>query len=327
MTFTPQVTMVAPPDAAAWDALVGSSDEASVFHPSAWARLWTSEWPNARWEALVISSAAAGNAPRYDAALGMIVRDGLLGRRVMAMPWGTYGGPLVRRDHPDPGTARRVLLAAFAERVRGAMVAELTWPEGHRDDLPRGLDAREGFTQVRGLASDFALILRVLPHSVRSRVRQAEEHGLAMRAVADAAGVRAYHALATDTMRRLGARPKPLSLYQRVFDQLVPAGLARFDLVEHQGAPIGGALHLLHRSTALNWLTVADEKHRDLRPNHLLIARVMQSLCEQSYHTYNFGGSPPGAEGLIQFKESWGAERRPVLEVRRRSLLHRLFRG
>src|SRR6185503_9920380 len=109
----------------------------------------------------------------------MIVRDGPLGRRVMAMPFGTYGGPIVRRDHPDATAARRSLLEAFAERVRGGvMVAELTWFEGRRDELPAGLDASEGFTHVRALAPDFAALLTALPHSIRSRVRQAEEHGL-----------------------------------------------------------------------------------------------------------------------------------------------------
>ena len=80
-------------------------------------------------------------------------------------------------------------------------------------------------------------------------------------------------------------------------------------------------------TAAATRLTVSDDRHWSLRPNHLLIARVIQALCAQEFHEYNFGGSPASAEGLIQFKESWGTERRPVLEVRKRSLLHRLIRG
>jgi len=208
----------------------------------------------------------------------------------------------------------------------GVMVAELTWYEGRRDELPAGLDASEGFTHVRALAPDFAALLAALPHSIRSRVRQAEEHGLVFSPVTDRAGVRTYHELAVATMKRLGGTPKTLSLYERVFDRLVPAGLARFDLVEHQGAAIAGSVHVLHRGAALNWLTVSDDRHWKLRPNHLLIAEVMKALCAQGYREYNLGGSPADAEGLIQFKEAWGAARRPVLEVRRRSLLHRLLR-
>lgn len=323
MIPAPPPTLVVPPDPAAWDSLVEADETASAFQHSAWARLWTSEWPRSRWEALVIRDEAGG----YAAGLAMITRDEPLGRRVMAMPYATYGGPLVRGDHPDPVAARRALLAAYAEHVRsGVMLAELTWLRGHRRELPDALPGSEGFTQVRTLAPDWPALFSDLPHSVRSRVRQAEEQGVSFQPVTDAEGVRAYHALAVGTMRRLGGTPKPLSIYRRVFEQLATAGLARFDLAVHQGRPIGGSLHVLHKGVALNWLTVSDEAHVKLRPNHLLIARVLQALCESGFHEYNFGGSPAGAEGLIQFKESWGTVRAPVLEVRKRSLIHRLLK-
>jgi hypothetical protein len=53
---------------------------------------------------------------------------------------------------------------------------------------------------------------------------------------------------------------------------------------------------------------------------------VLESLCGAGYLEYNFGASPPDAEGLIRFKEGWGATRRPVLILERRSGLHRRLR-
>jgi lipid II:glycine glycyltransferase (peptidoglycan interpeptide bridge formation enzyme) len=119
--------------------------------------------------------------------------------------------------------------------------------------------------------------------------------------------VRAYHALAARTARRHGARPKPVSLYLRILESLVPRGLARYDLVEHRGTPIGGSLHFLHRGSAINWLTVSDERSWKLRPNHLLIARVLSDLCEAGFTEYNMGGTPARAAGLVHFKERWDA--------------------
>ncbi len=324
MKLTPPVELVSPPDPAAWDTLVADSDTATVFHTSAWARLWIAEWPGARWEAVVLPDETG-----YAGALGLVIHDGPLGRRVLAMPYGTYGGPIVRRGHPDPAGVRRLLLDGYAQLVRHAwvMLSELTWYEGRRDELPADLVATDGFTQVRPLAPDFAAILESLPHSIRSRVRQAEEQGVTVRPVTDARGVRAYHALAVRTVRRLGGLPKPHSLYQRIFRSLVPEGLARYDLVEHRGQPIGGSLHFTYRGTAINWLTVSDDRKLDLRPNHIAIARVMADLCAAGYREYNLGASPPDAEGLIKFKESWGAARRPVLELRRRGMVIRLLRG
>ena len=324
MKLTPPVELVSPPDPAAWDALVAECDTATVFHTSAWARLWIAEWPGARWEAIVLPDEAG-----YAGALGLIIHDGPLGRRVLSMPYGTYGGPIVRRDHADPTSVRRLLLQGYVQLVAHAwvMLSELTWYEGRREELPPELVAAEGFTQVRPLGPDYEALFRLLPLNIRSRVRQAEEHGLTVRPVTDARGVRAYHALAVSTVRRLGGLPKPLSLYQRIFRSLVPPGFARYDLVEHKGIPIAGSLHFTHRGQALNWLTVSDDRKWELRPNHLIIARVMRDLCADGYHEYNLGASPPGAQGLIQFKESWGATRRPVLELRRRSAFYRMLRG
>jgi hypothetical protein len=105
--LTPPVELVSPPDPAAWDALVAETDDATVFHTSAWARLWIAEWPGARWEAVVLPEGSG-----YAGGLGLIVRDGAVGRRVMAMPYGTYSGPIVRRGHPDATRVRRQLLEA-----------------------------------------------------------------------------------------------------------------------------------------------------------------------------------------------------------------------
>jgi hypothetical protein len=322
--LTPPVELVSPPDPAAWDALVAEARDVTVFHTSAWARLWIAEWPGARWEAVVLPDGAG-----YAGGLGLIVRDGALGRRVMAMPYGTYSGPIVRRDHPEPASVRRLLLEGFAQLVRHAwvMLTELTWYEGRRDELPAGLIAAENFTHVRALEPDFEAVHRSFTHSNRARLRQAESYGLTTRRITDARDVRHYHALAVRAVRRRGGLPKPLSLYQRIFRSLVPQGLARYDLVEQKGIPIAGSLHFTYRGSAINWLTVSDDRKWDLRPNHIVIARVMRDLCGAGYHEYNLGGSPRDAEGLVHFKESWGATRRPVLELRMRSRFYRMLRG
>jgi len=313
---------VSPPDPAAWDALVAEAEGATVFHTAAWARLWLATWPGSRWEAVVVRE-----GPSYVGGLGAIVRPGVLGRTLLAMPFATYGGPIVRRGHDDPAALRRRLLEGYAALIGSGrtLFSELTWYEGNAAELPATLAVEPAFTHVRRLDDDFEALMASLDHAVRARVRQAIEYGLTVRPVTDAAGVGLYHQLALRTMERRSGRPKTLALYQWIFEHLVSAGLARYDLVEHQGVAIAGSLHLLHRGVGMNWLTVSDERHWKLRPNNLLIATVMRELCAAHYREYNLGGSPAGAAGLIRFKEGWGATRRTVLQARTRGLVHRLL--
>ena len=89
----------------------------------------------------------------------------------------------------------------------------------------------------------------------------------------------------------------------------------------------GADSNLFHQGAAMNWLPVSREKSWPLRPNNFLIARTLETLCEAAYLEYNFGASPHGAEGLIRFKESWGATPRPLVIAGRRSSVHRKLRG
>lgn len=323
LRLAPPLELVSPPDPAAWDALVAAAEGSSVFHTSAWARLWLATWPGSRWEALVVPEGSG-----YAGGLGAIVRGGMVGRTVLAMPYATYGGPIVRRGHADPAAVRRLLLEGHARRVRSGLTlhSELTWYEGDAAEVPAALTVGRGFTHVRDLDRDYEVLMASLDHAVRARVRQAVEYGLTVRPVVDAEGVRLYHQLAIRTMQRRSGRPKSLALYQGIFERMVSTGLARYDLVEHQGVAIAGSLHLLHRGSAMNWLTVSDERHWKLRPNNLLIATVMRELCAAHYREYNLGGSPADASGLIRFKEGWGATRRTVLQCRSRSWVHRMMR-
>ncbi len=320
--MTPPLAVVTPPDPAAWDVLVGSADESTAFHTAAWARLWVDEWRGARWLAIVLPDGEG-----YAAGLGFVERSDAFGRRVYAMPYGTYGGPLVRRGHPNGENVRRRLLETYARIARGPRVltSEQTWRTSPDSVPPVGLDVETSFTHVRPLAGDFDTLFRGLAHSVRKCVRQARNSGLTVERAATPEGVRDYHALVRRTLRRRGARPQPVTLYQRILESLVPRGLARFHLVRRSGTAISGSLHLVYGGACMNWLTVSDEQQWRLRPNHLLLATVLRELCDEGVRDYDFGGSPADAAGLIRFKETWGASRRDVVKLRHRSLLYRLL--
>jgi CelD/BcsL family acetyltransferase involved in cellulose biosynthesis len=319
VSVEPATLVLAPPDAAAWDDLVAASPEATVFHTSAWARLWTEEWRDARWEAAVLVEDS-----RYAGGLGWVVRRHGIVRTLDSMPYATYGGPIVRPGHPDPSAARRLLLEAFAARAGGRLVmrAHLAWYGGLKDEIPDRLRAEESFTHVLALSSDYEKVAAGFSASTRRLVRQADESGLSVRPAVSLEDVRVFHEIAVETVRRRGGTPKPLSLYARIFERLVPEGLARFHLVMHADRAVAGSLHLFREGVAVSWLPVSRESSWPLRPNNFLVASLLETLCAAGYAEYNFGASPADAEGLIRFKEGWGARRRRVLLASRSGALH-----
>jgi len=324
MTVDLAVERHAPPDAAAWDALVQASNEATVFHTSAWANLWTSEWGDARWEALVLEDGSGG----YAAGIPMIARKRGLLETVDSMPFATYGGPLVRKDHPDPVSVRSNLLEAFARRIAGRLTMRwsLAWYEGVGAEFPEELPHEESFTHVLGLDPDYERVADGFSASTRRLVRQSDASGLAIRAAESPEDVALFCEIAEETVRRRGGKPKPRSLYERIFETLVPPGLARYHLAMHGDEAAAGSLHFFHEGVATSWLPVSRESSWHLRPNNFLIASILETLCAAGYLAYNFGASPPDAAGLIRFKEGWGAKRRPVWLAGGRTALHRRLR-
>lgn len=323
MKKTVEATRVQPPDAAAWDDLVASSPDATVFHTSAWAKVWTDEWSDARWEAIVVSDGSG-----YAGGIGAIARRRGLFETLDSMPYATYGGPIVRRGHPDPSSVRKLLLEAFARRASRRLTVrwQLTWYRGTREEFSERTPPEESSTHVLPLDGGYERVAGGFSSSTRRLARQAGESGLSIRAAESVADLRAFHDLAVETVRRRGGTPKPYSLYERIFTQLAPAGLARYHLVHHKGNAVAGSLHLFHEGVAVSWLPVSREASWHLRPNNFLVASILETLCEAGYLEYNFGASPPDAAGLVRFKEGWGARPRPVLIAGRRSALHRRFR-
>jgi CelD/BcsL family acetyltransferase involved in cellulose biosynthesis len=323
MKVASEVEVLTAPDAGAWDDLVSASPEATAFHTSAWARLWTDEWRGARWEAIVLPDSSG-----YAGGIGAIVRRRGIFQTVDSMPFGTYGGPIVRSGHPDPAAVRRLLLERFAARVARRLVARarVTWYQGTRADFPEQLHPEESTTHVLQLSTDYERVAKGFSPSTRRLVRQADESGLSVRAAETPEDLRVFYEMAVETVRRRGGIPKPYSLYERILTSLVPAGLARYHLVLHEGNAVAGSLHLFHQGAAVSWLPVSRESSWHLRPNNYLIASLLETLCEAGYLEYNFGASPPDAAGLVRFKEGWGARPRTVLFAGRRSALHRRLR-
>lgn len=318
-----EVTRLSPPDAAAWDDLVLASPEATIFHTSAWAKVWTGEWRGARWEAIVVKDGG-----RYAGGIGAIVRRRGPFETIDSMPFATYGGPIVREGTNDPASVRRLLLESFARRAarRLTLRSELAWYRGVREEFPERYPARESVTHVLTLDADYERVAAGFSSSTRRLARQADESGLTIRAVETPEEIRAFYEIAVETVRRRGGIPKPFSLFERIFVELVPAGLARYHLVRQNESVIAGSLHLFHQGIAVSWLPVSRESSWHLRPNNFLTASVLETLCAAGYLEYNFGASPPDAAGLVRFKEGWGARPRPVLIAGRRSALHRQLR-
>jgi hypothetical protein len=85
-------------------------------------------------------------------------------------------------------------------------------------------------------------------------------------------------------------------------------------VAEHEGRAIGATLVLVHGREAVAWRTASTPDALPIRANDLLMATIVESLCDRGVRRYLLGESG-GKQSLEAFKEKFGARAHDVPEV------------
>ncbi|MAE72074.1 MAG: hypothetical protein CME06_16600 [Gemmatimonadetes bacterium] len=229
--------------------------------------------------------------------------------RIMSLPLGTYGGPILAPD-ASAGIARE-LWDAFRERSRSIRAISV-----HVADLERDLSVirHPGYewipacTHRISLPSEYEHVYRkIYSQNVRKMIRQSREKGVRVEEVRDEDSVRAFAEIAAQTLDRHGGKVYPRELFLNILESMKKECV--FHLAYHENRPVAGTLHFCSGSSLMNWLTASKREWWHLRPNNALVDTAIRWAIERGKSDYNFGGTPEGADGLRRYKESWGATR------------------
>jgi Acetyltransferase (GNAT) domain len=147
--------------------------------------------------------------------------------------------------------------------------------------------------------------------AVRRNVSKAARQGVAVREASSFSDVRRWYRLYLVTMRAHGSPPRPLRLFEVIWDILTPLGMARWLLAERSsGGPaqlLAGSLFLAHNGVVFFAFHGHDPTQLEFRPNDAIHWSAITEACQAGRRRYDFGEVSRGNEGLARFKEKWGA--------------------
>jgi len=271
-------------------------------------------WPRAR---VLYFTARRGERLAGGVCVAASVRLGLTWAR--SLPFGTYGGPLVAADDPDPASVRAALARAFeewlsAERAAGGEVVHAILSPRQAGDagpdpawraLASGITT--GQTHVIDLAPGAAAIIAGLHRESRRVLRQAERSGVTIEE--DAEALPAVHRLYLGQARSWpGHRPYPLAFLEALVRH--PSRFARFLVARRAGSVEAGILVLSGGGESFVWWSGAERGSRQSLSYPSLMRRAMEGACAAGEARLNLGASG-GLERLEHFKRSLGAVPRP----------------
>lgn len=289
-------------DRAQWEELAAGSPGATVYLTAEWAGLWPAAFPHFR-----AFFAVGIEEGRYQAGMPLVVRGSFPLARAYSMPMGTYGGMLVRRGLVGRAGDYLAGLMGCARRLAPCLV-EVADFDGRQEFLGRlGFARREARTHVVDLRARRGLSRQ----KTKRGAVQSAGRGLAVRELSGEAELEDCRRLQEQRDRGYGQAAKyPPGFLGLLWRRLGPLGRSRIAVAVHDSRIVGFCAGLAYGDTATYWDGASDPEFRRLRPADALIQSTVDWGLGLGCRWLNLGGSPPGAEGLVRFKESWGGVER-----------------
>ncbi|MCD8322640.1 MAG: aminoacyltransferase [Oscillospiraceae bacterium] len=309
-----------------------------------WARV-KSNWKN---EVLL----AADENGRVTGAMSVLIRKIPLFGNLMYCP----RGPIC--DRYDKETLAQLTDGARVLAKRYKAMALRMEPDIERDDqdfrrlaTELGYGIREGSPRTVGIQPQrvFRLDLRGrteeeimagFSSKCRYNIRLAMHRGVTLRE-----GTRedlvVFHRLLSETGARDGFLVRPLSYFQRIWDEFYPAHM-RLYLACWEGQPIAGAIPVFYGDRTWYCYGASGNAHRNLMPSYLLqwtMIRLALARRDSVYDLRGYDAGGPAGEnnGLYRYKKAFGGRDVALigevylpfspLRYRAYRLAERLYRG
>jgi hypothetical protein len=280
-----------------WDAYVSSHPLSTPFHHSRWLGII-----EATYRFTPLYYARSSNIDGFKWIFPLFYINNLPnGRRLVSLPFSDYGGPLAQEDVPLSEVFREIILACpparFIEsRNRYGFVEG--WNQQylykrHIIDLSRGLNR---------IYDD--LDKRTTCYSIR----KAQRTGVVVNEENTPEGLKAFIRLNLMTRYKHGVPVQPRRFFEVMYRRIIADGHGFILVARVDRKPIAAGLFLKWNQTLYYKYSASDPKQLRLySPNHLITWTAMEKGVHEGFTAFDFGRTSMDNEGLMRFKESWGA--------------------
>jgi len=297
---TVQVYEINPETDPRWNLLTESHPNASIFH--------TGQWLEALRRTYGYSATVFTTSPPEDPLTNGVafcqLDSWLTGSRLVSIPFSDHCDPLVQN-------ADDVALLISAARKNGAGKVKHIQIRPRRSDLTSEsffcLD-QQHYLHVLDLRPSLdEIYARFHKNGVQRKIRRADREGVTLERGRSESNLQDFYQLLLLTRRRHKLPPQPLVWFRNLLQCL--GSRATIHVARINGRPIASILTLHHQQTLVYKYGCSDAQFHNLGAMPRLFWQVIQEAkCEQ-LHEFDLGRSELDNEGLIRFKDHFGAAR------------------
>jgi len=284
-----------------WSKLLLKHPAATVFHLPEWLEALRRTYG---YEPVVFTT----SAPHQELTEGFAmcrVDSWLTGRRLVSLPFSDHCEPLVSNTKE----LQRLLSDLKQEIARGIHRYIELRPLSLFPGCESGLERSERFCLHKLDLSPTATELfgRFHNNCVRKKILRAEREGLVYEEGHSAALLQKFYDLQVITRRRHQLAPQPFTWFRNLAACMGEKLQVR--LVSKDNKSIASILTLKFRRTLVCKYVCSDKLFSNLGGLQLLFWKAIQDAKREGLLEIDLGRSEPGHEGLILFKEHFGATR------------------
>jgi FemAB-related protein (PEP-CTERM system-associated) len=299
-----RVRELLPGEDSRWDAYVTRHPQGSFFHLSGWRRCVTEMFRHHS-HALVVEQGRRwlGVLPLH------LVRSWFLGRHLISLPYGVYGGVLA-----DNAAAQQALLdrAALLGRELRAGYVELR----HLDSRPGVRTGSQLYVTFRcALPEDPTPVMPAIPTTARAEVRRARrapggaEKGYGLQVLPDC-DLDTFFTLFAENKRRLGSPALPKAWFAALVEEF-GSKVVFHRVVDAHGGTLAAVMSFLFKDTVNAYYSGSRSGINDTGANNLIYCGIMEWAVQEGFTRFDFGRSRVDS-GPAHFKHNMGFVAEPL---------------
>jgi hypothetical protein len=287
-----------------WGEFLDSQPEASVFHRPAWLQALKDTYG---YESVALTTTVQGRALK-NGIVFCLVKSWLTGARMVSLPFSDHCQPLV-----DSSTDLLSLYQSLDEKFRSGSwkYIELRplFDRNLQWELKQsfGKSASYCFHRLDLERSVEDLYKKFHKNSVQQPLQRAQREGLVIEHGRSERLLQKLYKLLLITRRRHQLPPQPFSWFRnlaRCFGDDLVIWIASKD-----AQPVAGILTLACKDTVVYKYGCSDSRFHRLGGMPSLIWHAIQFAKQRNVKVFEFGRSDLDNQGLINFKDHWGATR------------------
>jgi len=292
-------------DAEAWTRYVAQHPDANLYHTLEWRDVVRDIFGHQPLYLLCRrASEVTGVLPIF------VIRFPLLRPKLISLPYDVgSGGALVTDDASEDALARAAVDAA---RALGAQRLELRCRSRRPvlDALRLQVSEPVIFSEMV-LDSEAGVWGRVTSDH-RKAIRKAERRGVVVREATTLAEFAQFDEIYLRVFRDFGTPPYGASYFPTLWHRLHRSGAVRLLLAIHEGRCVGGLVLFCWGKNLVSKFAACLPDAVALRAYNALYWHAICLGLRERYERLSWGTSSRHQEGLIDFKDRWGAQSSPV---------------